>query len=195
MSVSRDAVLHAARRLFGERGYQAVTIREVAAAAGVSPAMVMKLVGSKEQLYAEATPLEPTPLEPDAPRSEIGRQLVRRLLTRREESTAEPWLRAVFLMHESPDPDAARQDFRQRFLGRLDDGTPDARRRAELVACMLIGLAAGARSFRLLDPANTDREAVVEEYGGLLQALIDGTGDRAEPGAGDAATGGPRPAH
>ena len=57
---SRAAILHAARRLFGERGYAATTIREVAAEAGVSPALVMKCCGSKERLYADATPLEQT---------------------------------------------------------------------------------------------------------------------------------------
>ncbi|AXH95206.1 hypothetical protein DV701_02770 [Ornithinimicrobium avium] len=33
-----------------------MTIREVAAQAGVSPALVMKVAGSKEQLWALATP-------------------------------------------------------------------------------------------------------------------------------------------
>ncbi len=61
--VSRDerrrrteaAILEAARRLFAETGYERGTIRAVAAAAGVDPALVMQYFGSKEKLFAEAT--------------------------------------------------------------------------------------------------------------------------------------------
>src|SRR5690606_32983958 len=67
----REAVVQVARRLFGERGYAAVTIREVAAQAGVSPALVMKIAGSKEQLYAMATPAEPAPLLPEDRKSVV----------------------------------------------------------------------------------------------------------------------------
>ena len=95
MSDTREQVLQTARRLFGERGYAAVTIREIAAGAGVSPAMVMKVGGSKEQLHADATPLEPRPLAPDVPLDGLGELLVHRVLTRREDADAEPWLRRV----------------------------------------------------------------------------------------------------
>lgn len=46
------AIRIAAMVLFAERGYAAVTIRQVAAAAGVSPALVIHHYGSKEQLRA-----------------------------------------------------------------------------------------------------------------------------------------------
>ncbi|WP_431472880.1 TetR/AcrR family transcriptional regulator [Ornithinimicrobium sp. W1665] len=107
---TREVVLQVARRLFGERGYATVTIREVAAQAGVSPSMVMKVAGSKEQLYALATPAEPTPLPPDVPLEGLGELLVSRLLQRRDDEAAEPWLRALYLLVEAPDPEAARAE-------------------------------------------------------------------------------------
>jgi AcrR family transcriptional regulator len=169
---NREAVLRTARRLFGERGYAAVTIREVAAQAGVSPALVMKIAGSKDQLYGLATPAEPSPLLPDTPLDGMGELLVRRLLRRRDEDVAEPWLRAIHLLHDAPDPAAARAEFRQRFLHRFPD-EGEGRRYADQLACLLLGLAAGVRSFRLLDPATTDTEAVVREYGALVQQVLD----------------------
>lgn len=178
---TRQRVLQVARRLFGERGYQAVTIREIAAEVGVSAALVMKVAGTKEQLHADATPLEPTPLDPDHPREEMGRALVRRMLGRRQEEMAEPWLRALYLVADAPDPEAARADFRTRFLGRFDTTDPESRHRVDLLACLLLGLAAGARQMRLLDPAGTDLEAVVEEYGGFVQRLVDGLPDVGSP--------------
>jgi TetR/AcrR family transcriptional regulator, regulator of cefoperazone and chloramphenicol sensitivity len=46
------AIRIAAMELFAERGYAAVTVRQIAAAAGVSPALVIHHYGSKERLRA-----------------------------------------------------------------------------------------------------------------------------------------------
>ena len=48
------AILEAARQQFAEQGYERATIRGVAAAAGVDPALVMQHYGSKEALFAAA---------------------------------------------------------------------------------------------------------------------------------------------
>ncbi|HLS46574.1 MAG TPA: TetR family transcriptional regulator [Ornithinicoccus sp.] len=179
---TRDHVLQVARQLFGERGYSSVTIREIAAAAGVSPAMVMKVGGSKQQLHADATPLEPEPLPRDIPLEGLGEVLVRRMLTRRDEAAAEPWLRAIYLIVDAPDPVSARREFRERFLSRFEEGDSgpggqaareQTRLQADQLACLMVGLAAGVRTLRLLDPATTDTEAVVADYGALVQQVLD----------------------
>ncbi len=50
---ARAAIRNAALRLFGERGHDAVTVREIAAVAGVSPALVVHHFGSKDGLRGE----------------------------------------------------------------------------------------------------------------------------------------------
>ncbi len=176
---TRADVLQAARRLFGERGYAAVTIREIAAAAGVSPALVMKIGGSKEQLHALATPLEPEPLSGEVPLAGLGELLVRRMVRRREDTEAEPWLRALYLIADAPDPAAAREEFRTRFLGRFlvpgagPQVAAQVRRHSDELACLMVGLAAGTRTLRLLPPESTDLEAVIREYGSLVQQVVD----------------------
>ncbi|MGE0253327.1 MAG: TetR/AcrR family transcriptional regulator [Alphaproteobacteria bacterium] len=49
----KDAILRAAEVVFAERSYEAASIRTIAAAAGVNPALVGYYFGSKADLYRE----------------------------------------------------------------------------------------------------------------------------------------------
>jgi AcrR family transcriptional regulator len=84
-SSSRDDILAAARVLFGERGYDKASIRAIAGAAGVDPALVHHFFGAKEDLFAAAMefPVDPETILPlilAGPRAEIGERLVRTFL-------------------------------------------------------------------------------------------------------------------
>lgn len=50
-STTRDTILDAARFAFSEKGFDATTVREIAAMAGVDPAMINHHFGSKEKLF------------------------------------------------------------------------------------------------------------------------------------------------
>jgi len=170
---TRAQVLDVARRLFAERGYPHVTIRQIAAEAGISPAMVMKVCGTKEQLYADATPPEAEPLDPGWPRDVIGHELVTRVLRRRDAGAAEPWLQALLGTLDSPDPAAARAAFGDHYVAKLqrrlgDD--PKSEAKAELIAAMLIGLASAVRPLRLM---NDETDWITERYGSMIQSVID----------------------
>jgi AcrR family transcriptional regulator len=85
VSTAADQVLSAARQLFAERGFQATTIRAVAAAAQVNPALVHHYFGDKEQLFQAAMdlPVPPAVLISQitaGPRAEIAERLVRTFL-------------------------------------------------------------------------------------------------------------------
>ena len=49
---SRERILAAARREFSRAGFDQLGVRELAAAAAVDPAMIIRLFGSKEALFA-----------------------------------------------------------------------------------------------------------------------------------------------
>ncbi len=51
-SERREQLLNVGRKLFGEKGYEAVTVEEIAAKAGVSKPVVYEHFGGKEGLYA-----------------------------------------------------------------------------------------------------------------------------------------------
>ncbi|MEZ0356616.1 TetR family transcriptional regulator [Mycobacterium sp. SA01] len=55
--VTRSRILTEARAQFGERGFERTTIRSIASAAGVDPALVMHYFGTKAHLFAAASRL------------------------------------------------------------------------------------------------------------------------------------------
>ena len=116
----------------------------------------------------------PAPIDANQPLDGLGELLVRRMLDRRTDDVAEPWLRGLYLISGAPDPAAARAEFRERMLKRFPTTDAPGRRRADELACLLIGLAAGSRMVRLLAPEETELGEVVREYGALAQQLIDG---------------------
>jgi AcrR family transcriptional regulator len=83
-SRTREAILDAARRRFGEQGYDGATIRGIAAGAGVNPALVHHFYGTKERLFAAAMRLPAVPSEIlavvlGAERERLGEEFDRRL--------------------------------------------------------------------------------------------------------------------
>ncbi|WP_442544256.1 TetR/AcrR family transcriptional regulator [Arthrobacter sp. KN11-1C] len=83
---SRDAVLSAAREQFSRKGYDAATVRAIAAEAGVDPSMINHHFGTKEQLFMAALELPVDPKDHIAevlggPREGVGERLVMRVLT------------------------------------------------------------------------------------------------------------------
>ncbi|HEX4220650.1 MAG TPA: TetR family transcriptional regulator [Acidimicrobiales bacterium] len=55
---SKDALLQAARTLFGQQGFEGTTIREIGERAGVDPALIARYFGSKADLYIAAVVAE-----------------------------------------------------------------------------------------------------------------------------------------
>src|SRR3954451_11640229 len=58
---TRAGILDAARAAFAARGYDAVSVRGVARAAGVDQALVHRFYGSKEELFVAAVELPIAP--------------------------------------------------------------------------------------------------------------------------------------
>ncbi|MGX6604914.1 TetR/AcrR family transcriptional regulator [Micromonosporaceae bacterium Da 78-11] len=83
---TKSSILEAARNTFAEKGFDKSSIRAIAAAAGVDPALVHHYFGTKEKLFLATmnAPINPAELIPqalDGPRDEAGERLIRLVLT------------------------------------------------------------------------------------------------------------------
>ncbi len=78
---TRESILDAARRLFAEKGFDATTVRAIAAEADVDPAMIHHYFGNKEELFRQTLqfPFDPSELLPHlvaGGKDEVGERLV-----------------------------------------------------------------------------------------------------------------------
>jgi AcrR family transcriptional regulator len=173
-AATRAAILDAAAGLFHDRGYAGASVREIAAAAGTDPALVIRHFGSKARLFLDviefstvAQPLAESPLET------LGRDFVRFLVAPDDQ------VRGVYLalvrasdgegmgsrlreMHEV--------DFVLPLRARLTG--PDADLRARLAAALAGGLLYSLWLVGDEGLLGADPEEIVARYGDILQALL-----------------------
>lgn len=111
---TKTAILAAARTQFADRGYAGTTMRSVAAAAAVNPALIHHYFGTKDQLFLAALQMPINPAEAIVQllaagrRSEFPERLVRYFITTWRDPIIGPALQAV-LRRAVGDEDSAAQ--------------------------------------------------------------------------------------
>ncbi|MEU0136673.1 TetR family transcriptional regulator [Streptomyces sp. NPDC006296] len=176
-ATGRDAILLAARRAFTQRPYAEVTIRAVAADAGVSPSLVVKHFGRKEQLFNTVADFGPAAEELlDAPLDGLGRHMVLTLVRRRREQKGDPLLRVVFSLGNHDERSLLRDRFHEQVTARLTARLPgrEPALRAELIAGQLIGLGATLSLHREGAGSRATPEHLADLYAPALQGLVTG---------------------
>lgn len=173
----RDAILRAARRAFTQRPYAEVTIRGIAADAGVSPSLVVKHFGRKEELFNTVADFGPAAEELfDAPLDTLGRHMVVTLVRRRRELKSDPLLRVVFSLGNQDERSLLRDRFHEQVTEALIARLPGRERalRAELIAGHLLGLGATLSLHRDGAGSLATPEHLADLYAPALQTLITG---------------------
>ncbi|MET9480693.1 TetR family transcriptional regulator [Streptomyces sp. NPDC006638] len=171
----RQAIVRAARRAFAFRPYAEVTLRAIAADAGVSPSLIVKHFGTKERLFntvADFGPAADALLA--APPACLGRHLVLALLSSRREQQSDPLLRVVFSLGKDDERTLLKERFDAQFTRRLAALLPGAEAglRAELIAAQILGLGVTLSLYRTGAAGRTTDERLADLYAPGLQRLI-----------------------
>ena len=193
-SRTREAILDAARRSFGEHGYDGATIRAIASAAGVNPALVHHFYGTKEGLFAAAMRLPVLPSEiiarafgaardrlGDDFRAHLGEIMVATML--RVWDTTEVRTAFLGLLRSAATTDQGLAMLREfitstilaslvRAAGLGEDA--EGRYRAALVASQVVGLGFTRYLLRLEPIASASVEDLVAAIGPTMQRYLSG---------------------
>ncbi|WNI28282.1 TetR family transcriptional regulator [Streptomyces sp. ITFR-6] len=162
-------ILASARELFAAKGFERTTIRAVAAAAGVNPALVMQYFGSKRGLFTQAVQAIPVP-SGTADADELVDQL---LATLGLKIGGLPEGTLAMMRSMLTDP-AAAEHVRVALGSQLDGigaalpAAEDPELRAALIVTTLLGITIG-HQFLELAPL---RDAPAERVAALLRPAI-----------------------
>jgi AcrR family transcriptional regulator len=177
---NREAILASARREFFQRAYEGATIRGIAAAAGVDPALIYHYFGSKDRLLIEAL------RQADPGRPSVD-DMLPKLLEDGLEQLGERVIRGMMqidarafrtALQSASNSESAAQMVREAFadggLVRLVRALdrPQEEVRLALVESLITGLVV-LRFVLCVEPtASADIESIVAWYGPPLQRLL-----------------------
>lgn len=183
----RQLVLDAARGVYARQGYVKVTMKGVAAAAGVAPDVVRKYFNSREDLFAAAMRF---PFDPGAAITALiapgiegmGERLVRVTLTMLGEQETRDQIAAM--IRDGADAAKATAALREFFESVIIDRVaaalrvPDARMRVTLATSYLLGVASARYVMRLEPLASASEDEVVRLVAPAVQTALSGAGSR-----------------
>ena len=181
---TRDRILTTAREEFSEHGYEKTSVRGIAKAAGVDPALVHHYFGTKEQVFeaaieiAFAPALEAPDVIADGPLDAVGERLARFIIGIWENPTTRKPVLAI--VRSAVNNDTAAAVFRRlisaqllsRVSARLD--APDAELRVELAAAQLVGCAMLRYVIKVEPLASADPEQIVARLAPVVQGHLTG---------------------
>ncbi len=172
---TKAAILAAAREHFAAYGFERATIRAIAAAAGIDPAMVMRHFGNKEKLFAAAAEFNlRLPDLAAVPRETIGSVLVGYFLDRWESDDSLQALLRAAVSHQVAVA-RLRAIFATQVMPAVAPLCPDratAATRVGLVATQMLGMALCRYVLRLPPVVALDRAAVIEWLAPTIQQYL-----------------------
>lgn len=176
-------ILAEARASFAEHGYSGTTVRAVARAADVDPALVYHYYGSKENLLDVATTppqsfLDQIVVAWQTPLGELGEHLVRQMLRNWQDPRHGPIMQAVMQIagSEPTTREKLRLIIQRSMMGPADQALSADERalRSGLIAAQLVGLAFMRFVWKIEPLAELDDDAVVAAIAPTIQRYLDG---------------------
>lgn len=178
-TVTRDEILRAARRLFGEHGFDGTTIRAIATEAGVNQGLVHHFFGTKDQIFIASVdfPVDPAVLLPvilEGPREEFGQRLARFFLSVWSEPTTRAPLLALLRSSTGNEQAAAmlRDLLSSVLFSRFAAATGAARMSVAAAAGQAVGLMLLRYVIRVEPLASADPEEIVAILAPVFQSCL-----------------------
>lgn len=178
---TRGEILAAARKVFAEKGFDKATIRGIARAAGVDPALVHHYFDTKEGVFVAAMrlPVDPAKVLPTilaGPREEIGERVVRFVLTMVSDPSARERILAILRSAMVNEQVAAmlREFFSTAILGRVGGELGIPLLRMQAAFSQLLGAVVARYIIRLEPLASADIEELVELLAPTVQRYLTG---------------------
>ncbi|MEV4112368.1 TetR family transcriptional regulator [Nonomuraea sp. NPDC049695] len=171
--------MDAARALFAELGFERTTIRAVAKAAEVDPALVMQYFGSKQQLFQQAVRVTPVG-DGELTAEELVEQLLGTLNVKMG-ALPQSSLAMMRSMLTHPEAAASARQVLGSQIDRLAEAIPaeDARLRAALMTTIMLGIAVGHQLLELEELREVPQDEIARLLRPSLRAL---TGAQEERG-------------
>lgn len=176
-AATRQRLLDAARRLFAEHGYDHVTVRMIAAAAGANVALINRYFGSKSELFAEVLAGEPTVREViEGDVAGLPRRLAEHVVRQIHNGAESPVLRALDRSVGSAELKPMLRERTENVMvrplaARLTG--PDATVRALLAASVLMGGGTLRRLLGLDALRAADPEMLVARLTAIFEACLE----------------------
>jgi AcrR family transcriptional regulator len=175
---SKEAILAAARRQFAAQGYEATTIRSVAAEAQIHPSMVMRYYGDKRSLFIAATDIDlDLPDLMAVPVEQRGRVAIEHFFELWEGPAANDRLR--MLLVSAATNDVAAEQVRRilaaqmaQMVAAVAPEADTAADRAGLIATQILGLALCRYVLQVPHVVNLDRRTIVASVGPVIQHYL-----------------------
>jgi AcrR family transcriptional regulator len=174
-AASKQALLEAARSLFGQQGFESTTIRDIGERAGVDAALIARYFGGKADLYVAAIVAEAQRYQPPSDFEGLE-EIARALLTLTDEQGLGPVTQALIRSDTGDDiRAAARTHMTRRLMAPMAaDMTRRGSDRPDLRAAVAVAAVMGVNLGRALGWFDDLRTVPREELVELIAAMIDG---------------------
>jgi AcrR family transcriptional regulator len=182
---TREAILTAARDAFAAKGFDGASIRAIATAAGVDPALVHHYFGTKERLFLATVnaPIDPGDVVPAALAGDLdtlGERVVRMFLSVWDDPRTGPPL--IALVRTSLQHDWSARMLREflsaqvlrRIVQRLEVEPAEAAIRGTLVASQMLGVGLARYLLKIEPLASAEVDDVVRLIAPTIQRYLTG---------------------
>lgn len=172
---TREAIAAAAIEMFDQHGYDGASVRAIASAAGIDPALVIRHFGSKEELFLEV--MQGSDGIQDVihgPIEDIGRRMVAYFLSDEGESFRKALVPLTQASHHPGIGQELRKRSKELFVDPVTERLEgeDRELRVLLSSAQMSGLLHALFVQQRDELVTADRDRIIEIYGDAMQAVL-----------------------